>query len=53
MLIVIEGCFGAGKSTVAKGLSASRSSKLQLEDFETNLFLRAFYEDPVENATET
>lgn len=53
MLIVVEGCVGAGKSTVAKGLAASRASKLLLEDFESNPFLRAFYEDPVGNATET
>jgi Deoxynucleoside kinases len=53
MLIVIEGCVGAGKSTVAKGLAACRSSELLLEDFEANPFLRAFYEDPIENATET
>lgn len=53
MLIVIEGCVGAGKSTVVKGLAACRSSKLLLEDFESNPFLRAFYENPVENATET
>jgi deoxyguanosine kinase len=53
MLIVIEGCVGAGKSTVAKGLAAYRSSKLLLENFESNPFLRAFYEDSVENALET
>lgn len=53
MLIVIEGCLGAGKSTVAKGLSGWRRSKLLLEDFESNPFLRAFYEDPVGNALET
>jgi deoxyadenosine/deoxycytidine kinase len=53
MLIVIEGCVGAGKSTVAQGLAACRSSKLLLEDFERNPFLRAFYENPTENATET
>jgi deoxyguanosine kinase len=53
MLIVIEGCVGAGKSTVAKGLAACRSSNLLLENFEINPFLRAFYEDPVENAIET
>src|SRR5207244_1516825 len=52
-LIVIEGCVGSGKSTVAKGLAACRSSQLLLEDFETIPFLRAFYEDPVGNATET
>jgi deoxyadenosine/deoxycytidine kinase len=53
MLIVIEGCVGAGKSTVARGLAACRSSKLLLEKFESNPFLQAFYKDPIENATET
>src|SRR5438552_6480349 len=53
MLIAIEGCVGVGKSTVAKGLASCRGSKLLLEDFESNPFLRAFYEDPIHNATET
>jgi len=53
MLIVVEGCVGAGKSTVAKGLAGFRESALVLEDFESNPFLRAFYDDPVGNATET
>ena len=53
MLIVVEGCVGAGKSTVAEGLALSRESKLLLEDFESNPFLRDFYDDPVGNATET
>ncbi len=53
MLIVVEGCVGAGKSTVAEGLASRRGSKLLLEDFESNPFIRAFYEDPVGNATET
>jgi deoxyguanosine kinase len=53
MLIVIEGCLGAGKSTVAKGLAACRNSTLLLENFEANPFLRAFYENPADNATET
>lgn len=53
MLIAIEGCVGVGKSTVAKGLAACRSSALLLEDFESNPFLRAFYENPVEAAIET
>lgn len=53
MLIVVEGCIGAGKSTVARGLAACRNSKLLLEKFESNPFLQAFYKDPVENATET
>ena len=53
MLIVVEGCVGAGKSTVAKSLAACRGSKTLLEEFEQNPFLSAFYEDPVANATET
>ncbi|HTC92497.1 MAG TPA: deoxynucleoside kinase [Terriglobales bacterium] len=53
MLIVIEGCVGAGKSTIAKGLSDRRGSKLLLENFELNPFIRAFYRDPIQNATET
>src|ERR1035437_8059874 len=53
MLIVIEGCLGVGKSTVAKGLASCRNSKLLLEDFEINPFLRAFYENPDANAIET
>lgn len=53
MLIAIEGCVGAGKTTVAEGLALRRRSKLLLEDFESNPFLRAFYEDPLKNATET
>jgi deoxyadenosine/deoxycytidine kinase len=53
MLIVIEGCVGAGKTTVATGLAKHRKCSLLLEDFESNPFLRAFYEDPIENAVET
>ncbi len=53
MLIAIEGCVGAGKSTVAKGLASCRGSKLLLEDFESNPFLRAFYRDPMHNTMET
>jgi deoxyguanosine kinase len=53
MLIVIEGCVGAGKTTVAKGLAARRNSMLLLENFELNPFLRSFYKDPTANATET
>lgn len=53
MLIVVEGCVGAGKSTVAKGLASHRSCVPMLEDFEANPFLRAFYHDPVGSALET
>src|SRR5438445_3820261 len=53
MLIAVEGCVGVGKTTVAKGLATLRGSKLLLEDFESNPFLRAFYKDPIGNAIET
>ncbi len=53
MLIAIEGCLGVGKSTVARGLAAFRGSRLLLEEFEKNPFLRAFYRDPVGTAIET
>lgn len=53
MLIAIEGCLGAGKTTVAKGLAAYRNSVLLLEEFEKNPFLTAFYENAVAYATET
>jgi deoxyadenosine/deoxycytidine kinase len=53
MLIAIEGCIGAGKSTVARGLSEYRKSNLLLERFEEHPFLKLFYENPSETATET
>lgn len=53
MFISVEGCVGVGKTTVAKGLADRRRSNLLLEDFESNPFLRAFYEDPIGNAIET
>jgi deoxyguanosine kinase len=53
MLIVVEGCVGVGKSTVAKGLAALRHSEVLLERFEENPFLNHFYQNPAENAVET
>ena len=53
MLIAVEGCIGAGKSTVARGLAELRKSNLLLEQFDEHPFLKAFYEDPIETATET
>jgi deoxyguanosine kinase len=53
MLIVLEGCVGVGKTTVAQGLAKQRGSFALLEDFASNPFLNAFYADPVENALET
>ena len=53
MLIAIEGCIAAGKSTVATGLADHRAQTLLLEQFEMNPFLRDFYQDPVGGAFET
>ena len=53
MLIAVEGCIAAGKTTVATGLAAFRGNPPLIEDFEMNPFLRDFYEDPDANATET
>lgn len=53
MFIALEGCVGAGKSTVATGLAAHRDSTLLLEQFEQNPFLPLFYENTAEYATET
>jgi len=53
MYIAIEGCVGAGKSTVATGLAKYRGSRVLLENFEVNPFLRAFYENAAENTLET
>lgn len=53
MLIAIEGCIGAGKTTVAKGLSERRRSHLLLENFDEHPFLKSFYENPAETAAET
>ncbi|HWB61185.1 MAG TPA: deoxynucleoside kinase, partial [Chthoniobacteraceae bacterium] len=53
MLIVVEGCVGAGKSTIAKGLAELRGSEALFEDFESNPFLPSFYEDSVAHAMET
>lgn len=53
MLIAIEGCIGAGKTTVAQGLAAHRGSSPLLEAFEANPFLRAFSANPSAHALET
>lgn len=44
--LVIEGNIGAGKTTLAKMLSADLNSKLILEGFSDNPFLPKFYSDP-------
>jgi hypothetical protein len=53
MLIAVEGCIGAGKSTIAQGLAALRKSDVLLESFESNPFLADFYDDPDDYAVET
>jgi deoxyguanosine kinase len=53
VLIAIEGCVGAGKSTIVERLSQFRRSEPLFEDFESNPFLRHFYSDPKAHALET
>jgi len=48
--ITIEGCIGAGKTTLSSKLAADFNGKLILERFEENPFLPKFYEDPVRHA---
>ncbi len=44
--ICIEGNIGSGKTTLAKILSSRFKSKIILEQFEENPFLKSFYQDP-------
>jgi len=44
--ICIEGCIGAGKSSLAKLLSEDMNARLILEEFEDNPFLPKFYKEP-------
>lgn len=48
--ITIEGCIGAGKTTLSKKIAADYKGKLILEAFENNPFLPKFYEDPARHA---
>lgn len=48
--ITIEGCIGAGKTTLAQKLANDYNGKLILEEFEGNPFLPKFYEDPERHA---
>ena len=48
--ITIEGCIGAGKTTLSKKIAADYNGKLILEEFEKNPFLPKFYEDPARHA---
>lgn len=44
--IVIEGCIGAGKTTLSKMLAEEYNAQLVLERFAENPFLPKFYKDP-------
>ncbi len=48
--ITIEGCIGAGKTTLSKKLAKDFNGKLILEHFEDNPFLPGFYKDPERHA---
>ena len=51
--IVVEGCIGAGKTTVARILAEKHKSTLLLEKFEENPFLDKFYVNKSAYALET
>lgn len=44
--ITIEGCIGAGKTTLAEKLAADLNAQLILERFKDNPFLAKFYKEP-------
>jgi deoxyguanosine kinase len=44
--IAIEGCIGAGKTTLCNMLAKKLHAKMVLEKFDDNSFLPKFYEDP-------
>ena len=44
--IVVEGCIGAGKTTLAKMFAADYNAELVLERFADNPFLPKFYITP-------
>lgn len=48
--IVIEGCIGAGKTTLAQMLAHDMNAELVLERFADNPFLPKFYKDPLHYA---
>jgi deoxyguanosine kinase len=48
--ITIEGCIGAGKTTLARKLAEDLNGRLILEQFEDNPFLPQFYADPERHA---
>lgn len=48
--ITIEGCIGAGKTTLTRKLAEDFNGRLILERFEDNPFLPQFYADPERHA---
>lgn len=48
--MVVEGCIGAGKTTLTKMLAEDYNAELVLERFADNPFLPKFYKDPVHYA---
>lgn len=48
--IVIEGCIGAGKTTLSEMLAKDFNAELVLERFADNTFLPKFYKDPLHYA---
>lgn len=48
--IVVEGCIGAGKTTLSKMLANEFDARLVLEQFDDNSFLPKFYLDPAKFA---
>lgn len=48
--ITIEGCIGAGKTTLSKMLSERYACNCVFENFEDNPYLQNFYQDPDKHA---
>jgi deoxyadenosine/deoxycytidine kinase len=48
--ITIEGCIGAGKTTLTRQIAADHNGRMILERFEDNPFLPQFYADPDRHA---
>lgn len=48
--ITIEGCIGAGKTSLTKMLAKDFNAPFLLENFEDNPYLKNFYEDPEKHA---
>jgi deoxyadenosine/deoxycytidine kinase len=51
--VVVEGCIGAGKTTLAKGMAALATGKALLEESGRHPFIKEFYDNPSAYAVET